>query len=96
LGHAIFNLQGLTFQGPLDRFWRKGRAPSADLYKAFKRVVIQKAQVNGSFFTNEGLELAVNGTLQRMNVETLPKTAAHPKARAPAPAFGKAPIALSR
>lgn len=92
LGSAIFNLAGLTFKGPLDRFWKKRSLPDADLFKAFRRVVISQAQVNGSFFTPEGLELAVNGSLQRMDVATLPKPAMQPKAQTPAPAFGKAPV----
>jgi capsular polysaccharide export protein len=71
LGHAIFNLAGLTFKGPLDRFWRRGRAPDAELFRAFKRVVVSKAQLNGSFFTPEGIDLAVAGTLDRMNVGTV-------------------------
>jgi capsular polysaccharide export protein len=95
LGHAIFNLAGLTFKGPLDRFWRKGRAPDAELFKAFKRVVVSKAQLNGSFFTPEGIELAIAGALDRMNVPTLarPATAQRPKpASLP---LGKQPL-LSR
>ncbi len=45
-----------------------------------------------SFFTPEGLELAVNGSLERMEVATLPKPATQPKTQATPPAFGKAPV----
>ena len=96
LGSAIFNLAGLTFKGPLDRFWKKRTLPDADLFKAFRRVVLSEAQVNGSFFTPEGLDLAIKGALSRMEVVALPKSAAQPKTQTPAPAFGKTPIALSR
>lgn len=95
LGHAIFNLAGLTFKGPLDRFWRKGRAPDAELFKAFKRVVVAKAQLNGSFFTPEGIELAIAGALHRMNVPTLPKPATAQRPKPASLPLAKHPI-LSR
>ena len=91
LGSAIFNLEGLTFRGPLDHFWQERPMPDADLFRAFRRVVISKAQVNGSFFTEEGLKLAIGHTLDRLAVlpVTLPATQLRPAASptlAPAPA----------
>jgi capsular polysaccharide export protein len=68
LGSAIFNLPGLTFQGPLDDFWQAKSSPDQDLFQAFRQVVLTKAQINGSFFTDEGLKLAVEGSLARMRV----------------------------
>ena len=95
LGHAIFNLAGLTFKGPLDRFWRKGRAPDAELFKAFKRVVVSKAQLNGSFFTPQGIQLAIAGTLNRMNVASLPAPATRQRLQQASLPLAKQPI-LSR
>jgi len=71
LGRALFDLPGLTFQGELDRFWTEGTAPDQDLFRAFRKVVLRRAQVNGSFFTEAGLELAVEGVLHRMGVATM-------------------------
>jgi capsular polysaccharide export protein len=72
LGNAVFDLPGLTFQGSLDRFWQEGVAPNQELFRAFRRVVLRRAQVNGSFFTDEGIALAVDGALERLGVPTLP------------------------
>jgi len=68
LGRAIFNLAGLTYQGNLDGFWREGTPPDPDLYRAFRKVVLTRAQVNGSFFTPKGLDLALAGALERMEI----------------------------
>ena len=87
LGSAIFNLEGLTFNGPLDRFWQEKQAPDADLFRAFRRVVISKAQVNGSFFTHEGLDLALANTLERLAVAPVTQPATQPR-----PAASGAPV----
>src|SRR6185503_8740670 len=68
LGSAIFNLAGLTFQGPLDNFWRESAPPDAELLSAFRKVVLTRAQVKGSFFTQDGLDLALAGAIERLEV----------------------------
>ena len=75
LGNAVFDLPGLAFQGSLDRFWHEGVAPNQELFRAFRRVVLRRAQVNGSFFTDEGMALAVEGALERLSVPTMPAQA---------------------
>lgn len=76
LGRALYDMPGLTFQGALDRFWQEGTPPDQDLFKAFRRVVLRRAQVNGSFFTEAGMELAIEGALARMGVATVADHAA--------------------
>jgi capsular polysaccharide export protein len=76
LGSAIFDLPGLTFKGSFDRFWKWAKAPDKELFRAFRRVVLTKAQVNGSFFTDEGLDLAIEGTLKRLDVASATQPAA--------------------
>lgn len=68
LGRALFDMAGLTYQGPLDRFWTEGTAPDPALFRAFRRVVLHRAQVNGSFFTEAGIRLAVQGAVERIGV----------------------------
>ena len=95
LGHAIFDLPGLTFQGSFDRFWKWAKAPDHELFRAFRKVVITKAQVNGSFFTYEGLDLAVEGTLKRLDVPPVAQPAAQARPiLAPALAPAKDPILI--
>lgn len=59
LGNAIFNMQGLTFQGDLDRFWKDGHPPDGRLLQSFRNVVIHTTQINGGFYTKDGIKMAV-------------------------------------
>ena len=76
LGRAIFDVAGLTYQGELDGFWREATPPDPEIYRAFRKVVITRAQVNGSFFTPEGLDLAIAGALERLEVVPVSQPAA--------------------
>jgi len=76
LGRALFDMPGLTFQGSLDRFWNEGTAPNQELFRAFRRVVLKRAQINGSFFTEAGIALAIEGAVQRIGVAPVPASAA--------------------
>jgi capsular polysaccharide export protein len=87
LGKAIFDLGGLTFQGALDGFWQEASPPDPELFKAFRKVVLTRAQVNGSFFTPEGLSLAVANTLDRLDVTTVEQPATQPAAGSSIPAL---------
>ena len=76
LGKAVFDIPGLTFQGSLDRFWQEKPRPDEDLFRAFRSVVLRRAQVNGSFFTEAGIALALEGVLDRMSVASVAGQAA--------------------
>ncbi|HEX2257635.1 MAG TPA: capsular biosynthesis protein, partial [Afifellaceae bacterium] len=78
LGRALFDMPGLTFQGSLDRFWQEKPLPDLELFRAFRRVVLGRAQVNGSFFTDAGMELAIEGAMDRLGVTAVPGYTAAP------------------
>jgi hypothetical protein len=64
-------MPGLTFQGGIDRFWTEGVPPDADLFDAFRRVVVERTQINGDFFSDEGLAAAVAGAVTRLEAAAL-------------------------
>lgn len=66
LGHAIYNMPGLAFQGGLDSFWTEAVKPDMTLFRGFRDVVIQKTQINGGFYCATGISLAVKGAVARM------------------------------
>ena len=66
LGTAIYDVPGLTFQHGLDRFWTEGRPPDPDLFRAFRRLVLHRTQVNGSFFSPEGIAMSVGAAAGRV------------------------------
>jgi capsular polysaccharide export protein len=65
LGEAIYDMEGLTFQRGLDAFWHEGAPADRDGVDAFRRVVAAQTQVNGGYFSDRAIELAVTGLLAR-------------------------------
>ena len=72
LGTANYSMQGLTFQDGLDRFWAEAAPPDPVVFDAFRRVVAAQSQVNGSFYSREGLKLAVGGAVERLEADSGP------------------------
>lgn len=57
LGNAIYDIEGLTAKGiSLDSFWTKHQKPDAVLFQKFRNYLIQKTQLNGSFYGRFPLE----------------------------------------
>jgi len=54
-GVAIYDMPGLTFQGPLDDFWQQAWAfrPDAALFRRFRAHLIERTQFNGSFYRGQ-------------------------------------------
>jgi len=50
LGNAIYDIEGLTDQKKLSEFWRNPQKPNKELFKKFRQFLIEKTQVNGSFY----------------------------------------------
>lgn len=72
LGDPIYQLPGLTFQGPLDAFWHAPTPPSATLFACFRRTVMHTTQINGGFYNQPGIDLAVEGSAKRLTSRTSP------------------------
>lgn len=71
LADAIYRLPGLTYQGLLNEFWHRPSPPDMALVRSFRDVVHATTQVNGNFFTRDGIRLAVQGC-DRMLAEESP------------------------
>ena len=66
LARPIYDLEGLTFQHGLDRFWTEAATPDAGLFEAFRRVVIDRTHVNGGYFSAQAVDLAVAGSVAHL------------------------------
>ncbi len=66
LGRAVYDMPGLTHQGDLADFWNQPQAPDMTLFSAFRWTVMARTQINGSFFTPLGRELAIEGALRKL------------------------------
>ncbi len=60
LGNPIYNIPGLTFQGPLEVFWKNGERPLARLFRLFRNTVIHLTQINGGLYTRQGIGMLVD------------------------------------
>lgn len=66
LGQAIFDVPGLTFQGPLDAFWTGAAVPDAALRDAYIDALAATVQVRGVFYRKPGLDAAVAAAVERL------------------------------
>lgn len=72
LGNPIYHLPGLTFQGPLEHFWRIRLKPDNELFNCFRNTVIHATQVNGGFYSREGIDLLVNNCIPLLEADQSP------------------------
>jgi capsular polysaccharide export protein len=66
LGNAVYDMPGMTWQGPLDDFWHEAAPPDMRLYQAFLDYVICNTQINGDFYTQRGIAMATAGAVARL------------------------------
>lgn len=66
LGNAVYGLRGLTHPGTLETFWSAPSPPDPRLVDAFCRVLAHACLVSGDFFTQDGIQAAVAGSVPRI------------------------------
>lgn len=67
LGEAIYDVPGLTFQGPLDRFWTDAVPPDPELRDDLVRAIAGTIQIRGDFYREPGLGDAVEEAAERLD-----------------------------
>ncbi len=70
MGTALYDLEGLTDQRPLDAFWQKPTPPQQRLAEEFLTVVSTYTQIRGDFFSDAGIRLAVPEAIKVIEGET--------------------------
>lgn len=68
LGDAVYNIPGLTYQGDLNDFWVNLEKPNHFLYEKLKRYLIDHNQINGNFYTKNGINMSIEGSLKLLNL----------------------------
>lgn len=71
LAPALYRIDGLTFQGPLDQFWTEATAPDAGLLEAFLDAIAATIHVRGSIHSYSGLPVAVEAMAARILADDL-------------------------
>jgi len=67
LGHAIYDVPGLSFQGELNDFWRLAVPPNPELRNACIDAMTATLQIRGVFYRQPGLDAAVTAALKRLD-----------------------------
>jgi capsular polysaccharide export protein len=67
LGSAVYRIEGLTFSGSLDQFWRNPKAPDFALRDAFIRAMAGTIQLRGVYYNQPGLAAAVAEAVERLD-----------------------------
>lgn len=90
LGQAIYDIEGLTHQGPLDEFWKAPPSPDPALVDNFVALVAATVQVRGTHFTQEGMNAGARNAADQLcldeqtlapwlrELQSVPETAEHP------------------
>ena len=72
LANPVYNVPGLTSQQSLAEFWQAPQAPDQELWSAFRRVLIHTTQINGGFYCDTGIQLALDTTVERLTLSQSP------------------------
>lgn len=67
LGQAVWDVEGLAHQGPLDRFWTEGAPAEPGLRADFLAALQATTQLRGVFYAPEGRAMAVAETVRRLH-----------------------------
>jgi len=80
LGHAVYDIEGITFQGTLDEFWPNPGRPDVGTFAAFCRVLVDRCLVPGGFFSEAALAKVTEGVIARLEAASPLKPAQGPLA----------------
>jgi capsular polysaccharide export protein len=71
LGQAIYDIPGLSFQGPLDAFWSQATAPDPAHVSGLLNLMAASIQIRGVFFSEPGQGAAVAAAVERLYTGTV-------------------------
>ncbi|MBN1008324.1 capsule biosynthesis protein [Amphritea pacifica] len=72
LADPVYNIPGLTSRCSLDQFWCDTEQPDMHLFHCFRKVVRHTTQINGGFYSREGVEIGVDSSIERLLMNRSP------------------------
>ena len=69
IGDAIYDMPGLTHQRHLDTFWNKPTPPEPGLYRAFRRVLVDRCLVRGGLASESAVTTLVDSMIDRLALD---------------------------
>jgi len=67
IGDAIYDMPGLTHQQHLDSFWNNPTVPEAGLYRAFRRILVDRCLVRGGLASESAVTILVESMMERLH-----------------------------
>jgi capsular polysaccharide export protein len=71
LGVAVYDIEGLTDNRPLQYFWNDPMPPSPKIREAFFKLLAASIQVRGNFYSHAGVESAASEIAGRLLSRTV-------------------------
>lgn len=72
LGEAVYDIRGMTHQGPLDGFWSAPQKPDPAIFDAFRRVLVARCLVRGGVASESATAALVDSVAERLFAEAFP------------------------
>ncbi len=72
LANPVYNIPGLTSCCTLDQFWCDQEQPNMPLFIKFRKTVQYTTQINGGFYSREGIEIGIESSIERLLMEKSP------------------------
>lgn len=69
IGDAIYDMPGLTHQRHLDTFWNDPTPPEPGLYRAFRRVLVDRCLVRGGLASESAVTTLVESMIDRLALD---------------------------
>jgi capsular polysaccharide export protein len=66
MGAAVYDVEGLTYQGALNSFWRKGQPAEAEVLDGYVDFLTRSSQLNGGFHSREARRILLQGITKRL------------------------------
>ena len=66
MGTAVYDMPGITHQGPLQGFWSDPQPPDPAVYDAFRRVLLDRCLIEGGFLSDQGLDTLLANAAERL------------------------------
>ncbi|ESR22636.1 capsular biosynthesis protein [Lutibaculum baratangense] len=93
MGKAVYDVEGLTFQGTLAEFWQDPVGPDPEFVEHYRNYLLATCQINGGFHTPEARAILIPQLARRiLSIESTAAADREPRVagairRDPAPAY---------
>lgn len=67
LGDALYDFEGITYQGNLDDFWLDDFKPNIGLFQKFRYYLLENKQLNGCYYSAKGKDILIRNLMHKLS-----------------------------